>query len=156
MLTRTPFLFLAIILTVAGPVAAQRSSSDFVGAWELASIESRNESGQWETAALPMTGSPVGMIMYDDLGNMSVHITGSPRGVETPPELPEIVNGYVAYYARYQVDSDAGTVTHHRRGHINPDLADLSVVRYFEFSGDVLTLTVAPERTLRLNWVRKR
>ena len=149
-------LCLVVMLMSAGPVGAQRSSTDFVGTWELASIESRNESGQWEKASFPTTGSPVGIIMYDDLGNMSVHITGNPRGVESPPELPEIVNGYVAYYARYEVTPDAGTVTHHRRAHINPDLADLSVVRHFEFSGDVLTLTVAPERTLRLNWVRQR
>jgi catechol 1,2-dioxygenase len=103
-----------------------------------------------------MAGRPVGVIMYDALGNMAVQITGDPRGVETPAEQPDIVNGYVAYYARYEVDSRARTVTHHRRGHVNPALADLSVVRYYEFSGDTLTLTVAPDRNLRLNWVRQR
>jgi hypothetical protein len=103
-----------------------------------------------------MSGAPVGIIMYDALGNMAVQITGEPRGVETPAAQPEIVNGYVAYYAKYQVDSDAGTVTHHRRSHLNADLANLSVVRYFEFSGDTLTLTVAPDRNLRLHWVRQR
>jgi lipocalin-like protein len=155
-MNRTLVMCIAVVLILPVRATAQRTAADFVGAWELASIESKTDSGEWEEASLPMTGSPVGMIMYDDLGNMSVHITGSPRGVESPPELPEIVNGYVAYYARYEVDPDAGTVTHHRRGHINPDLADLSVVRYFRFEGDTLTLTVAPERTLRLNWVRKR
>ena len=92
--------------------------------------------------------------MYDASGNMAVQITGSPRGTETPADQPEIVNGYVAYYARYEVDVEAGTVTHHRRNHINPDLGALSVVRYFNFSGNVLTLTLAPNREMRLNWVR--
>ena len=144
----------AIFVLSGNPVAAQYSSADFVGTWELASIEARSESGNCGPAALPMSGTPVGVIMYDAWGNMAVQITGSPRGQETPPEQPEIVNGYVAYYARYEVDAQAGTVTHHRRNHINPDLGDLSVVRYFRFQDDVLTLTVAPERTLRLNWVR--
>ena len=144
----------AILAASTSPVAAQNSASDFVGTWELASIEARSESGDWGPAGLLMTGTPVGVIMYDAGGNMAVQITGSPRGQETPMEQPEIVNGYVAYYANYEVDAEAGTVTHHRRNHINPDLGELSVVRYFHFDGDVLTLTVAPERTLRLNWVR--
>ena len=54
------------------------------------------------------------------------------------------------------MDPEAGTVTHHRRAHLNPDLASLSVVRNFSFSGDTLTLTVAPGRNLRLHWVRQR
>jgi hypothetical protein len=147
---------IGVSLFSAGPLAAQRSASDFVGTWELASIEARSESGAWEAAELPLTGTPVGILMYDASGNMAVQITGSPRGTESPPELPEIVNGYVAYYARYVVDAEAGTVTHHRRNHINPELGSLSVVRYFSFSDDVLTLTLAPDRELRLNWVRVR
>ena len=102
-------LSVALALLVASPIAAQTSPGDFVGTWELASIESPNAAGVWEEAALPMTGSPVGIIMYDALGNMAVQITGSPRGVESPAGQPEIVNGYVAYYARYEVDSAAGT-----------------------------------------------
>jgi len=146
----------SIFLLSVNSAGAQYSAADFVGTWELASIEARGESGDWSPAALPMSGTPVGVIMYDAQGNMAVQITGNPRGRETPPEQPEIVNGYVAYYAGYEVDTRAGTVTHHRRAHVNPALADLSVVRYYEFSGDTLTLTVAPDRALRLNWVRQR
>jgi hypothetical protein len=141
---------------LAIPLAAQVPDSAFVGTWELASIEAPAEAGGWEPAALPIAGRPVGVIMYDALGNMAVQITGDPRSVETPEEQPEIVNGYVAYYARYEVDAAAGTVTHHRRSHVNPALANLSVVRYYEFSGDTLTLTIAPDRSLRLKWARQR
>jgi hypothetical protein len=49
---------------------------------------------------------------------------------------PEIGHGYVAYYGRYEVDTKAGTVTHHRRNHINPDLGQLSVVRYLNAADD--------------------
>ena len=153
---RVAAVCISISLLSVNPAGAQYSAADFVGTWELASIEARGESGNWSPAALPMSGTPVGVIMYDAQGNMAVQITGNPRGQETPPENPDIVNGYVAYYARYEVDAQAGTVTHHRRNHINPDLGDLSVVRYFRFQDEILTLTVAPERTLRLNWVRVR
>jgi catechol 1,2-dioxygenase len=153
---RSVYVFAALACSVTAPLAAQITSADFVGTWELAAIEAPNPAGGWMAAPLPLPGSPVGVIMYDDLGNMAVQITSEPRGTMTPAELPEIVNGYVAYYARYEVDSTEGTVTHHRRGHVNADLAALSVVRYYEFSGDTLTLTVAPERNLRLRWVRQR
>ncbi len=92
--------------------------------------------------------------MYDTRGNMSVQISTVPRNTVISGD--EWVNGYVAYYATYEVDATAGTVTHHRRNHVNPDIGDLSVVRYFEFNGDRLTLTVAPERAVRLHWARVR
>jgi len=153
---RGSFLLIAVLCLWTLPVTAQVTAADFVGTWELASIESPVDAGGWGPAIVPFAGIPVGVIMYDALGNMAVQITSDPRGVETPAEQPEIVTGYVAYYGKYEVDSEAGTVTHHRRGHVNPALAELSVVRYYEFSGDTLTLTLAPSRDLRLNWVRQR
>ena len=154
--SRASFLLMAISCLWALPVTAQVTAGDFVGTWKLASIESPAEAGGWGPATVPFAGMPVGVIMYDAIGNMAVQITSDPRGVETPAEQPEIVNGYVAYYGKYEVDSEARTVTHHRRGHVNPELAKLSVVRYYELSGDTLTLTLAPSRDLRLNWVRQR
>jgi len=138
------------------PAGAQHSAADFVGTWELLSIEARSETGDWGPWESPLPGKPVGILMYDNLGNMAVQITSSPRGTTTPPEQPEILNGYVAYYGKYEVDTTAGTVTHHRRNHLNPEIGGLSVVRYFSFDGDVLTLTLAPQRTLRLHWARAR
>lgn len=150
-------ILLCVAMFLSGNLLiAQLSAADFVGTWELVSIEANSDTGGWAPAELPMKGQPVGIIMYDDKGNMAVQITSEPRGVENPAENPEIVNGYVAYYAKYEVDTQAGTVTHHRRNHINPDLGQLSVVRYFKFSGDTLTLTLAPDKQLRLNWARVR
>ncbi|MCZ6804877.1 MAG: lipocalin-like domain-containing protein [Proteobacteria bacterium] len=149
----SPLIYFALSLLVS-PLVAYGSDARFVGTWELVSIESKTETGDWVLADLPLSGSPVGIIMYDDNGNMAVQITSSPRGTETPAEQPEIINGYVAYYAKYEVDPVAGTVTHHRRNHVNPELSKLSVVRYFYFNDNDLTLTFAPGRTLRLNWTR--
>ena len=153
---RLTILLCTAICLSTDPLLAQQSAADFVGTWELASIEARTEGGEWVPALLPISGRPVGIIMYDDKGNMAVQITTEPRAVETPAEAPEIVHGYIAYYGKYEVDTRAGTVTHHRRNHINPDLGNLSVVRHFRFSGDTLTLVVAPAQQLRLQWLRLR
>jgi hypothetical protein len=142
------------LLLFPGSVRGQDSPSDFVGSWELVTIEVRAEAGEWAIWSLPRFGTPVGLLMYDDFGNMSVQITGTPRSTENPPENPGIVHGYVAYYGRYEVDAEQGTVTHHRQNHLNPEMGSLSAVRYFEFSVDQLTLTVAPEGGMRLIWRR--
>ena len=89
------FLLMASSCIWALPATAQVTAADFVGTWELASIESPAEAGGWGLAAVPFAGMPVGVIMYDALGNMAVQITSEPRGVETPAEQPEIVNEHL-------------------------------------------------------------
>jgi len=144
------------LLLAAIPAAAQHSAADFVGTWELRSIESRSDTGEWGPWESPWPGKSVGILMYDNLGNMAVQITSSPRSTATHAEQPEFLNGYAAYYGKYEVDTIAGTVTHHRQNHLNPEFGGRSVVRYFSFDGDALTLTFAPQRTLRLHWARAR
>ena len=92
--------------------------------------------------------------MCDANGNMAVQTTASPRSDQSPAENAEFVNGYAAYFGTYKVDAEAAAVTHYRERHINPDLDGVDVVRYFQFSDDRLTLTLAPEQQHRLNWAR--
>lgn len=72
----------------------------------LSSIEAKTEAGEWVPAPLPLDGRPVGILMYDDEGNMAGQITTVPRSTESPADNPEMVNGYVAYYGRYEVDAE--------------------------------------------------
>lgn len=134
--------------------ATEESVREFVGTWALLSIEALDESGDWGPWSNPLGGRPSGVLMYDDNGNMAVQITSEPRSLVTPPDWPDITHGYVAYYGRYEVDAAERTVTHHRTHHINPTVGQHSVVRDFRFDGDRLTLTVAPERAVRLTWAR--
>ena len=127
----------------------------FIGTWTLGKIESRSESGEWQK--IQRWGEkPFGVIMYDSFGNMAVQLAYEHRDAasSTVPNS-EVVNGYVAYVATYEVDSAEGTVTHHRVFHTNPNADGLSVVRFYEFDGDTLTLTVAPDRNIRLTWIRQ-
>ena len=148
-LKRTVVTVLCLIII---PVFAQVPESNFVGTWELLLIEEKTDTGDWIRARRFGESRPVGVLMYDGQGNMAVQITTDPRNTTRSAERPEFINGYVAYYGTYEINASDSTITHHRRSHVNADVAKLSVVRYFSFSDDNLTLTVAPAQSLRLTW----
>jgi hypothetical protein len=81
---------------------------------------------------------------------MSAQLTADPR----PPDSAEVIGGYVSYFGDYEVNLTEGTVSHRRIGHLDPDMVDTTVKRFFEFDGDLLRLIPAPARTLRLTWRR--
>ncbi len=150
-----PFaLAFGLLLAGAFALTAQVSERNLAGTWELESIEVLDESGEWVPWPNPMGGQAVGVLMYDGVRNMAAQITSDPRSLVTPPDWADIIHGYMAYYGRYEVDGVERTVTHHCRNHINPDRANVSVVRRFELDGDRLILTVAPDLDVRLTWVR--
>jgi hypothetical protein len=136
-------------------IAQSNVAEKFVGTWKLQVIESKTETGEWRTNEL-LGPNPLGVLTYDEIGNMTAQLARIDRTLPDPENAPvDIVNGYISYFGKYEIDEIAGTVTHHRTAHINPDVGDISVVRHFQFEGDVLTLTVAPDRELRLIWVRQ-
>ncbi len=55
-------------------------------------------------------------------------------------------------FVSFNTKIDSGTITHHLRNHINPDIVKPSFVRYLKFSCG--TLTVPPEHKLRLNSIQ--
>lgn len=138
--------------------AADSSTVDarqFVGTWQLASLQGDSLS------VLARRGAhPTGYLFYDSTGHMAVQIkpdrarpSWPPTRVPTPAEAFEAVNGYVAYFGTYQVDTRARTVTHHREGALNLDETDY--VRRYEFDGpDRLVLTPVSRPGIRLVWVR--
>ncbi len=153
MLRKTAFFISLMLALTAAKTIAQPSDTVLTGTWKLLSMEKHSPKGQWIPFYLP-SGKPVGIIMYDDTGHMSVQITSIPRGTETPSAESEIMNGYLAYYGTYQFDPAAGTVTHHVINHINPVFSGTSLIRYIEIREGILTLTVAKEEAFRLNWMR--
>jgi hypothetical protein len=104
------------------------------------------------------------MIIYDASGHMSGQIMNPDRptfssddlSVLTAEELRDILAGYTAYFGTYEIDESGGFVMHQRLGHLNPNRVVVDAKRFFEFSGDELTLTVAPARNLKLTWRRVR
>ena len=124
-------------------------NEQFVGTWKLASFESQRSSGE---VTYPMGKDAVGMIMYDANGHMSVQVMRPDRPVfassdrikGTPAEIVPAFEGFIAYYGTYEVNEEEGIVTHHVEGSLFPNWVGIAHRRFFEFSGNRLTLSTPP------------
>ena len=139
---------LAVVLLAAPITGAQttpaRDTARFYGTWRLVS------------------SAQTGMMIYDSLGNMAAQVMPNRirrkyAGAEpTPEEAKDAITGYLAYFGTYTVDEEARTVTHHRKGNINPGQVGDDVVRTYVFeSNDRLVLTPAGS-TNKIVWERAR
>ena len=133
---------------------ADDAAKRFVGMWRLVSITT---SGQVNPDRGP---HPTGFIVYDRSGNMAVQIMpdrNRPKyaGAQpTPEEAKAALIGYTAYFGTYMVNVQAGTVTHYRKGNINPG-AITDVVRRYEFVGDNRVILNPVENPAnKLTWER--
>ena len=161
-------LLLSVSLTILAAAERERNASSaqaqFVGTWELVSIESRGSDGEWAPNQGRLAPNPIGMIIYDAAGHMAVQIMNPDRPTFSSDDLSErtveefrgIIAGYVAYFGTYDIDERGGFVVHHRQGHLRPNQVGVDAKRFFEFAGNELTLTVAPARNVRLTWRRVR
>jgi hypothetical protein len=112
----------------------------FVGTWLLVSQQNEYPDGR----SLPARGeAPAGILMYDAAGNMAVQLmrTDDRAGAYTDlASLETAMNGFHAYFGRYEIQPDRGVIVHHVRGSGFPGYMGTSQVRHYSFSGDHLTL----------------
>jgi hypothetical protein len=137
----------------------------FIGTWTLVSTEHRHSDGQ---LTYPLGREPVGIIMYDAKGYISVQLMHPDRPAfasgdmdnGTPTEIKSAFEGFVAYFGTYEVNEEKGTVTHHVEGSLFPNWVGSAQRRFFEFSGNRLTLSTPPiliggeQITVTLVWER--
>lgn len=123
----------------------------FPGIWKLASSEYRLPDGQ---AIFPMGRNAAGILVYSVDGHMCVQImrsdrpafTSDDRMAGTTEEIKSAFEGFVAYFGTYEVNREEGTVTHHMEGSSFPNWVGGKQKRFFELSGDRLTLRTPPIR----------
>ncbi len=137
-------ILLIVIMSLAGHRAsAQRTDSVdavrqmFVGNYELMKFESFPSVGE----VVPR--DYVARILYDAHGNMSA--IGMPRDLPQQAEASsdERTVGGFSYFGVAEIDVNEGTVTHHVVGSpLRPELVGVGRVRYYEFDGDLLTLSI--------------
>jgi len=162
---------LSIFMVLAGSARGQQGPSvaqQFIGTWKLVLWESRRSDGE---VIEPRLGrKAVGWIMYDANGRMCVQIMrpDRPRFSSddiwggTSEEKKVAYEGYVAYCGTYEVNEEEGTVTHHVVLSLFPNWIGTAQRRFFELSGDRLTLRTPPilvagdRVTSRLTWERLR
>ena len=143
---------LALILVLAAgcaPDPALEAENPFVGAWSLASWESRSADGE---VTLPYDGQPAGQITYTADGRMSAQLMRVGRELPAAEEATgaemsaAILGGFFSYYGDYSVDMAAGVVTHHVEGALLPSWVGSDRPRSFTFDGpDRLILSTEPD-----------
>ena len=125
------------------------ASGSLVGTWKLVSCESRFEDGAVE----PSLGlDPIGQLMYDASGRMSVHLMRRDRPAfastdlrgGTPQELKVEFNSHQSYFGRYLVDVATGAVSHQIEGGSFPNWTGTTQKRFYKLEGNRLSLSTPP------------
>jgi hypothetical protein len=126
------------------------AQNPIVGVWQLVSCEAIRTNG----TRVPIYGRhPVGLLLYDEAGNMSVNImrSGRPRARAdtkfgaSDAEMKVAYEGYEAYFSRYTVHAERGIIEHKVVGSLFPNWTGSIQERYFAFDGaDRVTLSTAP------------
>ncbi|AGA27995.1 lipocalin-like domain-containing protein [Singulisphaera acidiphila] len=117
-----------------------------VGAWRLVHSV---EHGPGGVRRYPFGEDAVGYIMYSETGVMAVQIARRVRAgdAEGRPD-------YLAYFGRYEVDTENRLVRHHLEGQLRPgDLSDL-LERSYEFYNDKLSLRPRDGTDREILWQR--
>ena len=118
----------------------------FIGTWKLLSYE--NRSGDQVT--YPLGKNPVGYIMYNAEGYMTVAIMASNRRRSssndimsaTTEEIVAACSTYISYCGKYDVAEDK--VIHHVEISLIPNWTGEDQVRFYKFEGDKLILSTPP------------
>ena len=139
--------FLAVMSGLAG--VAQSQPSTLVGAWRLISYETRDATGR---IGYPLGEHVTGQLVYDARSHMSVQIMrdGRPAFVSndfargTDIETRAALEGYVAYFGTYTIDSAKHTVAHHVHGALFPNFVGGDQIRNYEFENGRLVLSTPP------------
>ena len=125
------------------------SKSDLIGSWRLVDCASETAAGRGDFSLGP---NVIGFLVYDAKGNMAAQLMSTDREklssnnpVRTPAEeYKKAFLGFVSYFGTYTIDAAGGTVTHHVTGSSAPNWVGRDQLRFFELTGDRLTLTTPP------------
>jgi hypothetical protein len=154
-----PLLWLAVIAVLGAPVAAQApAASPLIGTWLLESIVDTLPDG---SATYWMGRRPTGAIVYLASGHMSVQFMRDPR-----PMLPEaaldaarlagarpfaglsadqardLLDGYYAYFGRYQLNPAGDSVAHYVETSLRPAEVGAVYRRQVRVEGDRLYISL--------------
>jgi hypothetical protein len=135
----------AMCLPASGVYPATNPQS-LVGTWKLISDKQVRVDG---SSSDLYGASPLGQLIYDSYGHMSVHLLTpglTKCGTLDRRKCPDIAarsafDNYLGYWGHFKVSADGKSVVHIIEGASTPDWVGTSQERFFELSGDQLTLT---------------
>ena len=160
---RAFYLFVGLLTTTS--LHAEDLAQSVIGTWRLVSCKLERSDGSVSDLYGP---SPLGVLMYDNTGHMSVHLLKPdlPKcGTQDRRKCPDAqarlaFDNYGGYWGRYEVNASEKVVFHHVEGASAPDWIGTSQKRFIAVAGNRLTITTPPqqvggvESVLTLVWER--
>jgi hypothetical protein len=139
-------LFVFATSLSAGDAYASASWQSLIGTWKL--ISDRQVMADGSSSDLYGV-LPLGQLIYDSHGHMSVHLLKpdlTKCGTQDRRKCPDgaarsAFDNYLGYWGRFKVTASKKSVLHIIEGASIPDWIGTSQERFFELSGDLLTLT---------------
>ena len=136
---------MAATLGMSVALVAQTPSDSLVGTWRLVSQQSSDGGSEFGP-------NPIGQLMYDSAGNMSVQLlradrprfASGDRRSGTIEEVRAAFDGAMTYFGTYSVDHTERSITHHLLGSSFPNWIGTDQKRYYSLEGRRLILTSAP------------
>lgn len=119
------------------------------GTWELVSRVTRTVAGR--VVPSPFGDDVVALLIYDGHGSFSAQFMKRDRqpeeeavasGASSGLNNSRPVNGYDAYFGRYTVDDQQGTVTQTLIGSLSPENVGQVLTRWMSVAEDELTISV--------------
>ncbi|MGZ4960582.1 MAG: lipocalin-like domain-containing protein [Methylomonas sp.] len=120
-----------------------------VGTWRLVHSIHVNSDGQKD---YPYGEDAVGYIYYSNTGLMAVQISRKSR--TEVEDLMHLKRDYLAYFGRYEVDTEKQVVRHFVEGQIFPGDRSEVLERAYRFDGDLMTLTPTDGTHREILWQR--
>ena len=127
---------------------AQPLSSALTGTWELITRTTVTAGGR---EIPPRFGDAIALVIYDGHGNFSAQFMRKDRRAGDPDaesDAPSATNnsrsvgGYDAYFGRYVVDDDTGSVTQTLTGSLSLENVGQVLTRRMSVANDELTIRV--------------
>jgi len=145
-LSFTSLLLMFAMCLPANDVYPATHSQSLIGTWKL--ISDRQVKADGSSSDL-YGSSPLGQLIYESHGYMSVHLLTpdlTKCGTQDRRKCPDSAarsafDNYFGYWGRFKVTAGTKSVVHIIEGASVPDWIGTSQERFFELSGDRLTLT---------------
>jgi catechol 1,2-dioxygenase len=122
-----------------------------VGTWRLVHSINIASDGKKE---YPYGEDAVGYIHYSDSGIMAVQISKKSRG--EVKDLSQVKHEYLAYFGRYEVDTEKRVVRHFVEGQLFPGEHPEVLERKYRFDGDLMSLKPVDGTNREILWRRVR
>ncbi len=122
-----------------------------VGSWRLVHAMSISAGGEKE---YPYGEDAIGYICYSDTGIMAVQISRKSR--EEGQDLSLLEHDYLAYFGRYEIDTENQLVRHFVEGQLFPGEHPEVLVRKYRFDSDLMSLKLVDGTNREVLWQRVR